>query len=57
MAVGRSGNHATLISVMEDHRLSPGDSDSALVSLRGAPRDHARLWSHVAVSLWEKITK
>jgi hypothetical protein len=46
-----------LISVMEDHRSSPGDSDSALVSLRGAPRDHARLWSHVAVSLWEKITK
>jgi hypothetical protein len=45
-----------LISVMEEHRSSPGDSDSALVSLRGAPRDHARLWSHAAVTFWEKLT-
>jgi hypothetical protein len=45
-----------LISVMEDHRLSPGDNDLALVSLRGAPRDHARLWSHVAVTFWERLT-
>jgi hypothetical protein len=45
-----------LISVIEDHRSSPGDSDIALLSLRGAPRDHARLWSHAAVTFWEKLT-
>jgi hypothetical protein len=45
-----------LISVIERHGSSTGDSDIALLSLRGAPRDHARLWSHVAVTFWEKLT-
>jgi len=45
-----------LISVIERHGSSAGDSDIALLSLRGAPRDHARLWSHVAVSFWERLT-
>jgi len=45
-----------LISVIERHRSSADLSDSALVSLRGAPRDHARLWSHAAVTFWEKLT-
>jgi hypothetical protein len=45
-----------LISVIEDHRSSAGDSDIALLSLRGAPRDHARLWSRAAVTFWERLT-
>jgi len=46
-----------LISVIEHHRTSADSSDIALVSLRGAPRDYARIYSHAAVSFCRRFTR
>lgn len=46
-----------LISVIEHHRTSADSSDIALVSLRGSPRDYARIYGHAAVSYCQKFTR
>jgi hypothetical protein len=46
-----------LISVIERHGTAAGSSDIALVSLRGSPRDYARICSRAAVSFCQGFTR
>jgi len=46
-----------LISAIEHHRTSDDSSDIALASLRGAPRDYARICGHAVVSFCQRFTR
>jgi hypothetical protein len=46
-----------LISIIEDHRSARDCSNLALISLRGALRDHARIFSDAAVSFFRRLTR
>jgi hypothetical protein len=46
-----------LISIVEQHRQTTNDSDIALVALRGAPRDYARICNRAAVRFCQGLMK
>lgn len=44
-----------LISIIDRHQSPADSSHMALVCLRGAPQDHARIWGRAAVSACKRI--